>query len=214
MWFLPQHPAILALGCTIAMLAACAPPPHTIATFHTEYETISLQQAPNGGAYSVTVGATTSLSLDNYTSARICGIVAVPGANLVIISGADADCLQRYALVVAINGSASLHPIGECGDAYSFARDGDALDIRQSGVRDPIVWTFRDGELDGPTVEITPRPHHRRHASASHPIDHTGDDPPEPAAPAVSPPVGDEVIPSPFGRSASSGSRRNDAPLF
>ena len=212
MW-LPQHHAIAASGCIAVLLAACAAP-HTLATFQTDKETISLERSTEGDKYSVTVGPGTSLPLDNYTSAHIDSIWNVANAHLVVISGTSVDCRMRYALIIATTDAANLHSIGECGDAYSFAQDGDALAIRQTGVQNPMIWTFRDGVLEGPTVEIAHKSRHHRHTALSHLIEPASDTPSPPEPPAVSPPVGDEVIPRPVGRSAASGSQKNDNPLF
>jgi hypothetical protein len=213
MWLLPQHHAIAVSGCIAVLLAACATP-HTLATFRTGEETISLERSAEGGKYSVTVGPGTSLSLDNYTSAHIDSIWNIANAHLIVITGTSADCHMRYALVIAAADTARLHSIGECGDAYSFAQDGDAVAIRQTGVENSTIWTFRDGVLDGPTVEVAHISRHRRHAASPHLIEHASGAASSPEPPAVSPPVGDEVIPPPVGRSASSGNQKNDAPLF
>ena len=114
------------------------------------------------GSYSVSVAPHTSLPLDGYTSAHIDSIWNMSDARLIVIGGAGADCQLRYTLVIAASDTASLHSIGDCGDTYSFARYGNALAIRQTGVRDPKLWTFKDGMLDGPTIQIArpsgPRP--------------------------------------------------------
>jgi hypothetical protein len=173
-----------------------------MATFQTQDGTISLLQSANGGTYSVTVGPRTSLPLDGYTSAQIDSIWNMPHGRLVVITGAGTDCRLRYTLVLAQSDTGSLRSVGECGETYGVAQDGSTIAIRQTGVRNPKIWTFRDGVVSGPTTQVAARP--------SKP-------PPDPtlsraaevardarAAPAVSAPVGDEVIPAPVGSAGSS----------
>jgi hypothetical protein len=201
MWSLPRHPANFAISCIAVLLAACATP-RTMATFQTQDGTISLRQAPRGGNYSVTVGPHASLPLDGYASAHIDSIWSMPRARLIVITGAGADCRMRTTLVIAQSDTGSLHAIGECGDTYSFAQDGSTITIRQTGVRNPKTWAFNDGVLSGPTTQVAVRP-------SRPPADPTPSRAAESASearspPAVSAPVGDEVIPSPVGTSGSS----------
>jgi hypothetical protein len=177
-----------------------------VATFQTQDGTISLQQSMAAGTYSVTLGPRMSLPLDGFTSAHIDSIWNMPRDRLVVITGAGKDCGLRTMLVTAQSGAGSLHPIGDCGDSYGFTQDGDVVAIRQTGVRNPKIWTFRDGALNGPTTLVAARP--------SKP-------PPDPASsratevtsgvrspPAVSAPVGDEVIPLPVDGSGASRAKQ------
>ena len=165
-----------------------------LASFQTQDGTISLQQSPEG-RYSVAIGLRTSLALDGYTSAHLGNIWNLPRERVAVITGAAADCPLRTTLVVARSDTGSLHPIGECGDSFAFTRDGNGVAIRQTGVRIPKLWAFRDGTLNGPVIPAASRP-----ARAA-------PEPPRPAEtasdamspPAVSAPVGDEVIPVPVG---------------
>ena len=201
MWILPRHRPIVAIGCIAALVAGCAAGPRSVATFRTQDGTISLQQATNGGAYSVSVSPRTSLPLDGYTSAHIDSIWNWPGKRLVVVSGAGTDCRQRYTLVIAEGDAGSLHVIGECGDTLGFAQDGNTVAIRQIGVRNPKIWTFRDGALSGPFTQTAARPSRPPAEPASSRAVEGASDATSP--PVVSAPVGDEVIPSPVGGPAS-----------
>jgi hypothetical protein len=206
MWILPRHRPILALGlavgCIAALVAGCAAGPRTMATFQTQDGTISLQQSTSGGTYAVSVGPRTSLPLDGYTSAHIDSIWNWPGKRLVVISGAGTDCRSRYTLVIAEGDAGSLHAIGECGDTLSFAQDGNTVAIRQIGVRNPKIWTFRDGALNGPFIQTAARPSRPAPEPVSSRAVEGASDATSP--PVVSAPVGDEVIPSPVGGPGSS----------
>jgi hypothetical protein len=208
MWSWPKYRAMFTLGCFAIVLAACATP-RSIATFQTADAIISLRQSTLDDSYSVSVGQHPALPLDGYTSAYIDSIWNLSNARLIVIGGASADCKLRYTLVIAAGDAASLHSIGDCGDTYSFARYGNALAIRQTGVRDPKLWTFKDGMLDGPTVQIARPSGPRPRATSARGGDNVSD---ATALPAVSAPVGDEVIPSPVGGSASSDGRPTAAP--
>jgi hypothetical protein len=210
MWSWLRLPAKFALGCAVVVLAACAGP-RTIATFQTGDGTISLQQSTSDGGYSVSIAPRAPLPLEGYTSAHVDSIWTMSDARLIVIGGSGADCPSRYTLVIAANETASLHSIGDCGDTYSFARYGDILAIRQTGVRDPKLWIFKDGTLDGPTIQTARPSGPPRRAAAARPGDTVSD---ATSLPAVSAPVGDEVIPSPVGDSGSSDSRSNAVPRF
>ena len=198
MWFLPRHPLISAIGCTAIGLAACATP-RTLATFQTPDGTISLQQSIDGSTYSLTVGPRTSLPLDGYTSAHIDSIWNMARDRLIVITGAGKDCVLRYTLMIAQGDTGTLHAIGECGDTYGFTQDGGTVTIRQIGVRNPKIWTFRDGALNGPTTPIAARPSRPSPGAPSSRAAEGANDATSP--PAVSAPVGDEVIPPPVGSS-------------
>ena len=201
MWLLSRHSVILAAGCTATLVAACTTP-RTLATFQTQDGTISLQQSIDSGTYSVTVGPRTSLLLDGYTSARIDSIWNMPHDRLVVITGAGKDCGLRYTLVTAQSDTGSLRAIGDCGDTYGFTQVGTTVAIRQIGVRDAKTWTFMDGVLSGPTTPAAPRPSRPpAGATLSRSAEGASD---ARLPPAVSAPVGDEVIPSPVGSSGSS----------
>jgi hypothetical protein len=197
MCFSLRHLAIFAIGCVGVVLAACAAP-NTIATFQTQDGTISLRHSIDGGIYSVTIGPHTTLPLDGYTAAHIDSIWNLPRERLVLITGAGTDCRLRYALVVAQGDTGSLHSVGECGDTYGFMQDGSTITIRQTGVRNPKIWTFKDDLLSGPTTQIVrpsrPAPEPTSSRAAEDARDAT-------SPPAVSAPIGDEVIPSPVGGS-------------
>jgi hypothetical protein len=201
---LATYPRILALGC-VAVLAGCVNQFTSLATFQTQDGTISLQQAANGGAFSVSIGPRTVLPLDGYTTAHIDSIWNLPGERLVVITGAGTDCRMRYTLVIAGHDAGSLHTIGECGDSLDFGQEGNTLTVRQVGVRNPKVWTFSNGALSGPTVQTAARPP-RPAAEAAPPrsVDAAAD---ATAPPVVSAPVGDEVIPAPVGSPAASRGR-------
>lgn len=202
---MPRHrpilPLGLAVGCIAALVTGCVAGPRTVATFQTQDGTISLQQSTTGGAYSVSVGPRTSLPLDAYTSAHIDSIWNWPGKRLVVISGAGTDCRPRYTLVIAEGDAGSLHAIGECGDTLGFAQDGATVAIRQVGVRNPKIWTFRDGALSGPFTQTAARPSRPAAEPASSRAIEGASDATSP--PVVSAPVGDEVIPSPVVGPAS-----------
>jgi hypothetical protein len=202
MWFLPRVPVISAIRFTAIILAACATP-RTLATFQTQDGTISLQQSIDGSTYSLVIGRRTSLPLDGYTSAHIDSIWNMPRDRLIVVTGAGKDCGLRYTLVIAQSDTGSLHAIGECGDTYVFTQDGAAVTIRQIGVRNPSIWTFRDGVLNGPTTAIAARPS-RSSPSATSSRAAEGANADATSPPAVSAPVGDEVIPPPVGGSGPS----------
>jgi hypothetical protein len=194
----------LALGC-IAVLAACVNQLTSVATFQTQDGTISLQQAANGGAFSVSIGPRTVLPLEAYTTAHVDSIWNLPGERLVVITGAGTDCRMRYTLVIAEHDGGSLHTIGECGDSLDFVQEGNTVAIRQVGVRNPKTWTVSNGSLSGPTVQTAvraprPAPDATPPRSAEAASDAT-------APPVVSAPVGDEVIPAPVGSPAASRGR-------
>jgi hypothetical protein len=195
MCFSPRHLAIFAIGCIAVVLAACAAP-SPMASFQTQEGTISLRHSIETGSYSVTIGPHTTLPLDGYTAARIDSILNLPRERLVVITGASTDCRLRYALVVARGDTGSLHSVGECGETYGFGQDGNTITIRQTGVRNPKVWTFKDDVLSGPTTQIA-----RTSRSAPDPTSSRAAEGARDAAspPAVSAPIGDEVIPSPVG---------------
>jgi hypothetical protein len=203
----PKCLAISSLGCIAVVLTACTVP-RTIATFQTTDGTISLQETRND-SYSVRVDPGTSLPLDRYTSARIESVWNLSGARLIVIGGASSDCQQRYTLVIAATDTASLHSIGDCGDTYSFALHDSTLTIRQTGVRDPKLWTFKDGMLDGPTVQIARPSRPPARATTARPGENDSD---ATSLPPVSAPVGDEVIPSPVGGSGSGVGQPNAIP--
>jgi hypothetical protein len=205
-----RYHANFALGCAAAVLAGCAST-QTVATFQTEDATISLQQSTRDGSYSVSVAPHTSLPLDGYTSAHIDSIWSMSGSRVIVIGGAGTDCPLRYTLVIAASDTASRHSIGDCGDNYSFARNGNTLAIRQTGVRDPKLWTVNDGILDGPTIQVARPSGPQRRAVPARPGENVTD---ATSVPAVSAPVGDEVIPSPVGGSGSDDSRPNAVPRF
>jgi hypothetical protein len=197
MCFSLRQLAIFAIGCIAVVLAACTAP-NTIAAFQTQDGTISLRHSIDSGSYSVTIGPHTTLPLDGYTAAHIDSIWNLPRERLVVITGAGTDCRLRYALVVAQGDTGSLHSVGECGDTYAFAQDGSTISIRQTGVRTPKIWTFKDDVLSGPTTQIArpskPAPEPTSSRAAEDARDAT-------SPPAVSVPIGDEVIPSPVGGS-------------
>lgn len=198
---MPRHSVIFAICCTVILLAGCATP-RTIATFQTQDGTISLQRSADGATYSVTVGPRTSLPLDGYASAQIDSIWNMPRDRLVVITGAGKDCGVRTTLVVAQSDTGSLHPIGDCGDSYGFTQDGDTVSIRQIGAQSPKIWTFREGALNGPTTLVAARPSRAPPGATPSRAGEGVSDATLP--PAVSAPVGDEVIPSPVGGSGSS----------
>jgi hypothetical protein len=199
-----------AVGCLLSGLAACSAP-HTIATFQTGDTTIALVQSTQDGGYAVSVGPHTSLPLGGYTSARVDSIWNMATTRLVAIIGADAGCKLRYTLVVAASDTASIRSIGDCGEAYSFARLGNALAIRQTDVRNPKVWTFVEGTREGLTVQIA-RPLAPSPRAA---LTHLGESASGATSlPPVSAPVGDEVIPSPVGGSRPTGNPSNEVPKF
>jgi hypothetical protein len=201
MCFSPRHLAIFAIGCIAVVLAACAAP-RTMATFQTQDGTISLRQSVDGATYSVTVGPHTSLPLDGFTSAHVDSIWNLPGERLVLITGVVSDCRQRYTLVIAQSDAGSLHPVGECGDTYGFAQDANTITIRQTGVRNPKIWTFRDGALSGPTTQVVTRqPRPALEPAPSRTAEEARE---ATSPPAVSAPIGDEVIPSPVSASGPS----------
>jgi len=191
----------LVFGCVAAAASACAPLNTPMATFQSQDGTISLQQATNGGAYSVSIGPRTVLPLEGYTTAHIDSIWNWPGQRLVVITGAGADCRQRYTLVIADHDAGSLHAIGECGDSLGFTQDGGTLSIKQVGVRNPKIWVFRDGALNGPIIQTASRPSRAAPEPAPRSAEAASD---AIAPPVVSAPVGDEVIPSPVGRPGAS----------
>jgi hypothetical protein len=196
MHFLPRHSAICAIGGIAALLAACAAPP-SIATFQTQDGTISLLQATNGGVYSMSLGPHTTLPLDGYASARIDSIWNMPRQRLVVITGASTDCRLRTTLVIAEGDAGSLHAIGDCGESYAFAQEGNTIAIRQIGVRNPKIWAFRDGALNGPTIQVAARPSRPAPEPTSPRTSEGAIEATSP--PVVSAPVGDEVIPAPVG---------------
>jgi hypothetical protein len=209
MWFWLRQRVKHALGCLLSGLTACSAP-HTIATFRTGDATVSLVQSSRTGSYAVSVGPHSPLPLGGYTSARVDSIWNMADTRLVVISGADTGCKLRYALVVAASNTASLYSIGDCGETYSFARQGGALAIRQTDVRNPKVWTFSEGALEGPTVQVG-----RPSAPTRAALTHLGESASEATSlPAVSAPVGDEVIPSPVGSTGSTGRPANEVPKF
>jgi hypothetical protein len=203
-----KHHAKLVLACIGLMLAACTAP-RTIASFQAGDATTSLRQSTADGSYSVSVAPRTSLPLDGYTSAHIDSIWDMSDVRLIVIGGTGKDCPLRYTLVIAASGTTSLHSIGDCGDTYSFARYGDTLAIRQIGVREPKLWVFKDGLLDGPTVQIARPSGPRPRTTPAHPGDNASD---ATSLPAVSAPVGDEVIPSPVGGSGPARGQSNEVP--
>ena len=200
MHFMSRHSAIVAIGSITALLTACAAP-RPIATFQTQDGTISLLQATNGGAYSVTLGPHTTLPLDGYASARIDSIWNMPRQRLVVITGAATDCRLRTTLVIAESDAGSLHTIGECGESYAFAQEGNTIAVRQIGVRNPKIWAFRDGVLSGPTIQAAARPSRPAPEPASPRASEGAIEATSP--PVVSAPVGDEVIPAPVGSAVS-----------
>jgi len=196
------------LCCASAMLAACTNQ-GTVAAFLTGSQTIALQQERNGSGYYVSVSPKTKLPLDGYISATIASIWDTPSARLIVVTGASADCPHRYALIMATTSDASLQPIGECGEAYSFAQEGDEFAIRQSDARNGKSWIFKDGVLRGPIVQRSPvRKAKARSASTAE-----GSTNPM-APPSVSLPVGDEVIPSPVGRPGRTETKTNNVSKF
>jgi hypothetical protein len=210
MWSRLRRHTKFALACMAVVLTACATP-RTLATFQTGDGTISLQQSAHGDNYSISIGPHPSLPLDGYASAHIESIWDMSSARLIVVSGASTDCRLRYTLVIAAGDTASLHSIGDCGDTYSFARDGNALDIRQTGVPSPKLWTFKDGALDGPTIQVARPSRPASRPTSSRPGENSSD---ATSPPAVSAPVGDEVIPSPVGSSVPAGSQPTDVPRF
>lgn len=188
------------LCCLLSAVAACSAP-NTITTFRTSDVTISLEQSSRTGSYAVSVGPHTSLPLEGYTSARVDSIWNMADTRLILIRGAGTGCNLRYTLVVAASDKTSLNSIGDCGETYSFARRDNALAIRQTDVRNPKVWTFSEDALKGPTVQIA-RPSAPTRAAATHRGEGEAT-----SLPAVSVPVGDEVIPSPVSSSGSTGKR-------
>jgi len=210
MWICPRFCPRLVIGCLVIGLGGCATD-RTIARFQTGNQTISLEQSSKLAGYSVRIGASDPLPLAGYTTAHIGSIWDLSRTRVAVITGATRGCTLRYTLLVLAGDKASLHPIGVCGETYSLTQEGQSLVIREDAPRARKVWTFHDGVLEGPLV-LQIRKEKPPQARAAEEPTGTASDVLSP--PPVSPPVGDEVIPSPVGGSGSAVSKRNDPSLF
>lgn len=220
----------LALMAGPALLAGCAMP-ETKGLIQMPGSRIALRQLPDSAGFEVAVGETTRLPLPGHMSARIEALWSIGATQLVLIDGATraearpggpavAACPSRPLLLLAKESQASLRPLGKCEERFGYALQGEVLTIRQLYVRDPMIWTFRDGGLSGPATQSSLT---RRGRPGAAPVPERAADPaagevnggrdsggtdgrgPEagdrdPAAPPpVSRPVGEDVIPPPVG---------------
>jgi len=194
-----------------AVLAGCAAP-EMRGLVQMPGTRIALQQQPQGG-FEVLVGENTHLPLPDHLSPRIEGMWIVGAHRLVLIEGTLKSCAARSYLLVTKDNEASIRPLGKCDDRFGFTWSADQLQARQLSVRDPAIWSFRDGKLTGPVLQSALNRRGRGPAAATatdRPAEATGAEPAprEPEAepirdavtpPPVSKPVGEDVIPSPVG---------------
>ena len=207
MWICLRFCPSVLIGCLVIGLGGCATD-RTIARFQTGNQMISLEQSSKLDGFSVRVGAGDPMPLAGYTTAHIGSIWDLSRTRVAVITGATRACALRYTLLVLAGDKASLHPIGVCGETYSLMQEGQSLVIREDAPHARKVWTFRDGVLEGPLMlQIRKEKPSQARAAA-------GNAPDVLSPPPVSPPVGDEVIPSPVGGSGSAVSKRNDPSLF
>jgi hypothetical protein len=128
--------------------------------FDAGFGAVALRQTHSGG-YDLAQGSRWSVALPGYRQARLIGLWTAGTSTVVVVGGSDEACPLRYTVVSARAQAAEAHRLPGCG-AYDFSGDGASVTATQEGGRDPMVWTFRDGALTGPT----PRSALLRRASA------------------------------------------------
>lgn len=185
---------------------------------------IELLLAPRE-SFALRVGKAPALPMTDYTSVRVEGAWVVGAHRLVLLQGATKQCRQLQTLVTVTEDTtaaqpASARPLGGCEERFTITWTGEQLTARQIGARDPALWSFRNGTLNGPVPLSTLIGRRGRGATAlgagssnsgSGPmIDAPDMVPPPPIVPPVSRPVGEDVIPPPVGGGPLP--RRIDAP--
>jgi hypothetical protein len=155
------------------------------------------------GPWQVRTDAGAALVLQGARAARIEAAWSVGSHRAALLDIAESGCPARQTLLMTTEGGLQARPLGACGDRFVFTWNGRQLDGRQSGARDPLVLSFRDGALSGPVTQssLTLRRSRAAASGARQP-----DLPPETVMlPPISRPVGEDVIPAPVGVSPSPG---------
>jgi hypothetical protein len=193
--------ASLACGC------AASPPYDAVTTHNTRFV------IEPGGDHKVQlhVDGKPPQPIPGLTSAQIDVVWSAVKSDFVVLHGASADCPQSTWLATIADGYASLHALGSCHDRLTLTEDGDKLLIRQVPPQGgPIVVAYRDGDSIAHVLppDATPR---RRGVATSRvkpmqdrqPVGEADTlattDQPSPTVPAVSAPVGEDVLPAPVG---------------
>ena len=182
-----RYVAILTLLC---LLTACAGP-RMVSRFETRSTRIELQELPDSKGFNLQVGEA-SVPLTAYNTVHIDGAWDIQDHSLILIRGSRTECPLSYVLVSARASQTSTTRLGGCGESYNVELSDGRLIAKSAGDRDQISWIFQNGSLTGP-FEVRPPPKRR---TPLRPI--AGRYGPT-TLPAISKPVGDEVIPPTVG---------------
>ena len=174
----------------LCVMTACTEP-RVVSRFDTPSTRIELQELPDNKGYSIKLEKA-SVPLPGYRNIHVDGAWEIQHRSLVLIRGATMDCPLSYTLVSASGGQASTTRLGGCGTSYSFELSDNRLIAKSGRGRNLTTWVFQDGSLTGPFAP-PPLPAKRRP-----PIRRAGRYDPM-ALPAVSKPVGEEVVPTTVG---------------
>ena len=172
---------------------------------------IVLQQAPDDGAYSVQIGDSKNIPLPDVKSAQIEGAWAVGQHQIVLITTTTKECAHTEALLSVTDETALLNPLGKCEERFTITSGADQLTARQNNVRDPAIWTFLHGSLNGPVALSVINARRPRGSSPAAGVERAAD-PTMP--PAVSRAVGDDVVPTPVGAGPLPRGPRRSPRLF
>ena len=179
----------------LGALTSCATP-EVKGVIQMSSSRIVLQQAPDDGAYSVQIGESKNIPLPDVKSARIEGAWAIGQHRLVLITTTTKECARAETVLSVTDENAVLKPLGKCEERFTITSGADQLTARQNNARDPAIWTFLHGNLNGP-VSLSVLNARRPRGSSPAAGAERAADPTVP--PAVSRPVGDDVVPAPVG---------------
>jgi len=192
--------ASLACGCATT-------PPYDVVTAH--HARIALDHARASRQVVLRVDGKPQ-PLPGLTDAQIDLVWSAAKSDFVVLHGATDACPQSTWLAAITGADVAVHPIGLCSDKIVLTEDGDRLLVRRVPLRgSPAVIVFRDGDPIAYAVQHDlPLP--RRSVSAHH-VEPAQDRRPAgetdtsavaaatPPVPAVSAPVGEDVVPAPVG---------------
>jgi hypothetical protein len=172
---------------------------------------IVLQQAPESGAFSLQIGDSKNIPLPDVKSARIEGAWAIGQHRLVLITTTTKECADTETLLSVTGENTVLKPLGKCEEHFTITSGADQLTARQDNARDPAIWTFLHGSLNGPVPLSVLNARRARGASPAAGADRATN---PTVPPAVSRPVGDDVVPAPVGAGPLPGGSRQSPRLF